>query len=142
MEAILESIGYLCQERFREFACTMVTLPVFILYNKSSKKRPRKFNPQGKKMVQRRMFPKENCNDLWPCALLICVANVSEQGEFLLLGHSVKGGITCGRGERLQGHSALMNAQCQVLELSFKPVMGSWVSRNPVSLFPNPEHSV
>lgn len=99
----MERIGSLCQEMFREFACTMMTLPVFILYNKSNKKRSRKFNPQRKKMVQRRMFPKENCHDLWPCALLICVANVSEQEEFLLQGHPVQGRITCGQGERLQG---------------------------------------
>lgn len=49
MEAILESIGYLCQETFGEFAFTMMTLPIFMLYKKSNKKRPRKFNPQGKK---------------------------------------------------------------------------------------------
>lgn len=73
----------------------MTTLPIFMVYNK---KRPRKFNPQGKKMVWRRMFPKGNCNDFWPCALLICVANVSEQGEFILLGHPIQGGSRVGEG--------------------------------------------
>lgn len=49
-------------------------------------------------MVQRRTFPKEHCDDLWPCALLICVANVSEQGAFLLLGTPSKEGPRVGEG--------------------------------------------
>lgn len=44
------------------------------------------------------MFPKGNCNDFWLCALLICVANVSEEGEFILLGHPIQGGSRVGEG--------------------------------------------
>lgn len=33
------------------------------------------------------------------------VANVSEQREFILLEHPIKGGLSCGRGGHFQGHT-------------------------------------
>lgn len=56
-------------------------------------------------MVQRRMFLQGNCNDFWLCALLIRVANGSEQRESTLLGSPAKGGIIRGRQGHFQGQT-------------------------------------
>lgn len=69
----MESIGYLCQEIFMEFAFTMTTLPIFMVHNKRHKKRPRKFNPQGKKWIGEECSQRETvmtsgrvpCSSVW-----------------------------------------------------------------------------
>lgn len=116
----------------------MMTLPASMLYNKSNK--AQEIQSPRQDTVQRRMFLKGNCNDFWPRALLICVTNVSEQGEFTLLDTQSKEGSHVSEGNTSGVRPlALLNSQQKVLEQSFQTVMGDLGLFNPVSLCPNLE---
>lgn len=117
---------------FKESAFTITTLPASMRYTKSNKKRPRKFNPQGKTWFREECSSREAAmtSGHMPCSS-VWQMGVSKENSCSWGAQSKEGSHVGDRDTSRVRPSALVKSQQKVLEKGFKAVTGSWVSCKP-----------